>query len=89
MGDEGVSHAPSLARCAGQIIELLLFNHWVMAVLVVRPQIQPRHVSYYKALVSFHIKPMMIKNTTTDTVIWLEVFMIDQSVADIECVVGS
>mgnify|MGYP006969955822 CR=1 FL=1 len=39
MRDERVSHAPSLARCAGQIIELLLFNHWVVMVLVVRPQI--------------------------------------------------
>jgi hypothetical protein len=31
----------------------------------------------------------MIKNTTADTVVWLEVFMIDKSIADIECVVGS
>ncbi len=52
-------------------------------------QIEVRYFCHYKTLVWLHIKSMNIASLTMKTMIWPHLVVVNDGIADIECVVGS
>ncbi len=57
--------------------------------VAVWPQIEVRYFCHYKTLIWLHIKSMNIVSLAMMTMIWLHLVMVNDGIADIECVISS